>query len=402
MRPLPLLSSLILFLVSATFNPAPADEQQLAQANNSFAFNLYKVLASGDGNIFFSPYSISSALSMTIAGAEGSTRTELLKALRLPRGDDSLFQDIQQLSQSFARLNESGKTTLNIANSLWMESGDPLASRFLDLIKTHYTAELHSVSFTSDSEAVRKKINFWVEDKTKNKIKDLLQPGSVFPDTRLILVNAVYFLGAWASQFKEAATHEAPFTLANGTKQHVKFMRQQKNFSYMENDDFQLLELPYEEYSVVMDIVLPKQQGAASLVALGAEEKIMPAVKQLQNAEVIVNLPKFKTESSFNLKQTLIALGLKDAFVFGKADFSGMNGKKDFFIGDVIHKAFIDVDENGTEAAAATAIIMRAGSMPPTTKPKVIEFRADHPFLFFIREKRSNAILFLGRVNNPS
>jgi serpin B len=283
---------------------------------------------------------------------------------------------------------------LSVANALWGAKGENFLKEFLDLNRRNYKAELTTLDFAGEAEGARKTINAWVEKETRDKIKDLIQPGILRPETALVLTNAIYFRGDWMSQFEKDRTHDAPFTLDDGSQISVPMMRQSGRFTYGEWPKWMALELPYAGGDLSMILLLPAaQEDMAKL------EELLPGhldawTAEMRNTEVNVSLPRFKVSAQFELSQTLAAMGMPDAFS-GQADFSGMNGRKDLRISNVIHKAFVDVNEQGTEAAAATAVV----GVLTATRP--IFFNADHPFLFLIRDNRTKSILFLGRLADP-
>jgi len=371
----------------------------LTEGNTQFALELYGKLKETKGNLFFSPYSISAALAMTYAGAKGDTEKQMAETLHFTLKEGELHASFSELQR---RLNEGGKKgcyELSIANALWRQKGYAFLKEFTDLLEKNYGAGLDEVDFKKAAETARQTINQWVEKKTGNKIRELLKPGILNEMTRMVLTNAIYFKGLWESQFKKERTKPAPFTLLNNEKIEVPMMSQSKKFRYAEHDDVKILELPYKGNDISMLILLPvKIDGLknleASLTAERLEKWCQPY--KMQETEVIVYLPKFKLTSEFKLGEYLKVMGMTNAFD-KTADFSGMTGKKDLFISEVIHKAFVDVNEEGTEAAAATAVILtRSMAMAPQ------HFNADHPFIFVIRDNASGSILFLGRVMNPN
>ena len=381
-------------------------KSMVIQGNNTFALALYARLQGEDGNLFFSPYSISTALAMTYAGARGRTAAQMADVLHFPVGTKPAGLNPRQLASEFGKLikglNAKGKEgayELSVANALWGQKGYGFLTEFLQLVEKHYDSRLNQVDFVGATEKARQTINAWVEKKTNDKIKNLIPKGILDSMTRLVLTNAIYFKGNWARQFEEDRTHEAPFTLTDGQKVDVAMMNQTANFSYMETEALQGLELPYVNDELSMIVLLPKE-----LDGLGALEKSLTLDNlsewfgKVQKREVVVSIPKFKLTSQFSLAAVLKAMGMTDAFS-GNADFSGMNGRRDLAISAVIHKAYVDVNEEGTEAAAATAVTMRLTSMAPGPRPPV--FRADHPFLFLIRDNQSGSLLFIGRVMNP-
>ena len=389
------------------------NKQLIVTGNNKFALNLYAKLRSKEGNLFFSPYSISTALAMAHAGARGQTELQMAKVLHFPiiakpgtELSSKLIPDRHQFASVFGKiikdLNNRGKKggyELRVANALWGQEGYEFLEEFLELIKTNYGGRLNEVDFVRAAETARKTINTWVEKETNDKIKNLIQKGVLNSMTRLVLTNAIYFKGNWARQFKEDRTKDAPFTLASGQKVDVAMMNQTAEFNYMETESFQGLELPYVDDELSMIILLPKEfDGLDEFEKTLTVEKLSKWMGELHNREVRVSIPKFKMTSQFGLASVLKSMGMTDAFSANAADFSGMNGKRDLFISAVIHKAYVDVNEEGTEAAAATAVTMKLTSIEPTRIPV---FRADHPFLFIIRDNHSGSILFIGRVMNP-
>ncbi len=391
------------------------NKEYVVKGNNEFAFDLYARLCSKEGNLFFSPYSISTALAMTYAGARGQTETQMSVVLHFPfitKTDtelsisSKLIPDRQKFASVFGEiikdLNDRGKKggyELRVANALWGQEGYEFLEEFLELIKTNYGGGLNEVDFVTAVETARKTINTWVEKKTNDKIKNLIQKGVLDSMTRLVLTNAIYFKGNWARQFKEDRTKDAPFTLADGKKVEVAMMNQTGQFNYMETESFQALELPYVDEELSMIILLPKEfDGLDEFEKTLTTENLSNWMDLLHNLEVRVSVPKFKMTSQFSLVSVLKSMGMTDAFSAKAADFSGMNGRRDLFISAVIHKAYVDVNEEGTEAAAATAVTMKLTSVGPARIPV---FQADHPFLFLIRDNHTGSILFIGRVMNP-
>jgi serpin B len=384
-------------MVASEPNDKKADVAALVKGNNAFAFDLYDQLRAKDGNVFFSPYSISTALAMTYAGARGDTAAEMAKALYFTLGPDELHRAEAAL---LAGLNGGGKPRgyqLSIANALWGQQGYGFKEGFLKLTQASYGAGLREVDFASNPEAARQTINAWVEKETKDKIKDLFPKGVLNNLTRLVLTNAIYFKGDWASQFKKDQTRDEEFQ-TGADKVKAPMMHQMARFKYLDADGVQALELPYAGKELSMVVLLPKKtDGLAELEKMLSADKVAGWLGKLREQEVIVALPKFKTTCEYSLNGPLAALGMKKAFG-PTADFSGMNGRKDdLYIQAVVHKAFVDVNEEGTEAAGATGIAVGVKALPVRR-----EFRADHPFVFLIRDTRNDSILFLGRVVNPT
>ena len=373
------------------------DTTDVVEGNTAFALDLYGKLKKNQGNLFLSPYSISTALAMTYAGARENSEKQMANVLHFTPGNNQLHPSFSRLEAQLNAIQGEGDIELSVANALWAQKDYFFLKTFLDLIENNYGAVINSVNFKGACEAVRIKINKWVEEKTKDKIKDLIKPGVLDPLTRLVLTNAIYFKGNWASQFEKSKTKEEKFWLDSSNSIKVPMMVQKQDFRYMESESLKMLELPYAGNDLSMIVLLPKEiDGLGKLETSLTVENLTNWLSLLKEKEIRVFLPKFKMSSQFNLSQTLSSMGMPDAFK-RKADFSGMTDNKDLYISAVIHKAFVDVNEEGTEAAAATAVAMKFLSMP--APPPV--FRADHPFLFLIRHNSSESILFLGRVVNP-
>ncbi len=376
--------------------PDQVDTAAVVSGNDAFALDLYARLRGQEGNLFLSPYSISTALAMTYAGARGETAAQMRDVLHFTLEDERLHRAFRSLIDSTTP-GQDGGYALSVANALWGQEGYEFLPAFLDLTRTNYGAGLRQVDFVGATEAARKTINAWVEEETQEKIRDLLAPGVLTPYTRLVLTNAIYFKGDWASQFKESNTADAPFTLAGGENVQVPMMHQTEDFRYLETDDFQAISLPYVREDLSMVVFLPKEtDGLTAFEEQLTPERLSQWLGGLYKREVRVFLPKFTMTSQFSLAEVLSEMGMPDAFT-DAADFSGMSGKRDLFLSAVIHKAFVDVNEEGTEAAAATAVVIAATSV----MPRPVTFRADHPFLFLIRDNRSGSILFMGRVMDP-
>jgi len=382
-----------------------ADLAALVRGDNAFAFDLYRQASGGDGNLFFSPYSISTALAMTYAGARGDTAAQMAAALHYALAQAALHPAFNRLaltldSRAQAPGLPAGKAfTLHTANALWGQDGFPFQSDFLDLLAQNYGAGMHLLNFKSDPEAARQTINDWVSQETEKRITDIVPSGAIDPLTRLVLANAIYFKADWASEFEKIATADGDFTLLDGSRVSVPFMFQEGSFRYTEGDGLQALELPYSGGDLSMLVILP-QPGSFDAVqsALSAGE-LDSLVAGLDYQYAQVWLPKFHFDYSLDLNAHLQALGMSDAFDPDAADFSGMDGRRDLYIGSVLHKAYVAVDEAGTEAAAASAVVVQAASAPVGSP---IVFRADRPFLFAIRDNPTGTILFLGRVMDPA
>ena len=375
------------------------DTQTLAQGNNAFALDLYAQLKTQEGNLFLSPYSISTALAMTFIGARGTSEKQMADVLHFTLKPGQLHSAFSDLRIQLKNYVQEG-IELNIANALWLQTGHNFLSDFLGLTREHYDAGLNHVDFAKDSEAARKKINMWVEQKTNDKIQKLIKPGMITSLTRLVLTNAIYFKGEWTNQFEEELTQENPFYVTPETIVDVQMMNQEERYKYFEGDELQVVEVPYKGDDLSMVILLPaKKDGLTELENSVNTDRLQEWMNALAWRQVSVFFPKFTMTCEFQLRSVLADMGMPIAFT-EEADFSGMTGEKDLFISRVVHKAFVDVSEEGTEAAAATGVIMELTSVVEPTPPAV--FRADHPFLFMIRDNHSGSILFIGRLVDPT
>ncbi len=388
-------------------NTSPAvdrtDLEALVSGDSAFAFGLYQVQRQAGGNFFFSPYSISEALAMAYAGARGDTEKSMAKALnftltqeRLHPAFNSLDLQLKQRSQG-AKGKDGQGFRLHVVNAIWGQKDYQFLGQFLDVLAQNYGAGLRILDFINETEQSRIAINSWVSDQTEQKIKDLIPPGALDRLTRLVLTNAIYFNAAWQYPFKESATSNGPFFLLNGSDVIVPMMKQTESFRYAEGANYQVVELPYDGQELSMVVVVPTAgQFEAFEKSLGAQV-VKAIVAKLEKRPVALTMPKFEYESSFGLKKALTTLGMGVAFT-SDADFSGMNGKRDLFIQDVLHKAFVSVDEAGTEAAAATAVIVGVTSIPA----QPVEVKIDRPFIFMIRDIPTGSTMFVGRVLNPT
>ena len=390
----------------------PFTGASVSEANNLFAFDIYSQYKNDEGNLFFSPYSISSALAMTYEGAKGKTADEIASVFHFPNNTAAMRSGFMQVNDY---LNRPGKNyALHTANALWAEQSYKFLPTYLNTAETYYGGKATNLNFIGESEGSRLTINSWVENQTNDKIKGLIPQGAITGDTRLVLTNAIYFKGTWVNQFEERGTNEEDFRASPASTVKAQMMHTQDGFGYLENGELQMLEMPYADSiepapygdsvspsNISMFILLPKNDDIHSLENSLSAQKLSSLERQMQDQEVEVFLPKFKFETKYMMADTLKKMGMPTAFNYGPADFSGMDGTRNLYISDVIHQAFVDVNENGTEAAAATAVIMMAGSAPGLA-PQVPVFRADHPFLFLIQDKGTGAILFMGRVTDPT
>jgi len=382
----------ILFAAALT-----AADSSVVPGMNTFTVDAYKQLAPGGANLILSPFNIATVLSMALAGARGRTASEIESVLHA-RSDSKHDAALAALLADLAKAGNSGDNQLLTANGLWVQQGFAIEAPFESTLASNYNAPPVLLDFATSPEAARSRINAWAEEHTKAKIQNLLPPGSINAATRLVLTGAIYFYGAWQDPFTAARTQPAPFTLRPGATTQADFMNQVSHFGYSETASAQILEMRYAGTGIAFDVLLPKSAaGLAELEDSLTAENLAGWLAGLSKREVELSLPKFRAESQFSLGKALSSLGMPTAFGV-KADFSGIAPNQGLYISEVIHKAFVDVSEKGTEAAAATGTVMMA--MARMAQRPVV-FRADHPFLFLIRDTSSQAILFIGRLMNP-
>jgi len=367
----------------------------LSSLMNNFSFNIYQRLSSNeDENIFFSPYSIFVALAMTYEGAKGDTANEMYDVLGFPQNDDISLCSFGRIYNEF---NQKKEYTLNTANALWIKKGYEFLSQYLTFINDYYMGRATEVDFSNPVNAAAL-INDWIKENTGGKIKDLIKESDIHEALTMILTNAIYFKGLWANQFDPEDTNDRDFKLSSGSTISVPTMSlsdDDTSWNYTETDDLQILELPYKGGKLSMYILLPKENNITALEEMINYENFTEWKNSLYKAQVEVFLPKFKLETEYSIKDHLKNMGMNIPFT-PNADFSGMDGKQDLFIEKVRHKAFIEVNEEGTEAAAATSVHMALTALPMFT-----EFNCNHPFIFLIQHKDTDVILFMGKVENP-
>jgi serpin B len=373
------------------------DRAALVNGTSQFALDLYGQLRKRDGNVFYSPYSISGALAMTSAGARGATLEQMSRTLRFPTPGDRLHEAFAGVSRDVAAGGKSG-TELFIANALWTQSGLSIRPEFRSTVTQTYGAGLTPLDFVRTPEKARLAINDWAERETRDRIKNLVPEGVITPDTRVVLTNAIYFKGAWKRPFDPKATQPDTFTLATGQRLgDVPFMIQRAAFRSAETNGLQVLDLPYGSGEQSMIVFLPaRADGLAELEKTLTAARVTELMSQMTDGDVIVGLPRFKVTAEFRLKEALRGLGMTLPFDFGRADFSGITRLPRLVLDEVVHKAYVEVNEKGTEAAAATAAVVVAAS---ARRERV--FRADRPFFFLIRDNATGSILFAGRLMDP-
>jgi len=381
----------------------PAEVARLVAGNSAFAFDLYQYLRQQQptGNLFFSPYSLSAALAMTYAGARGDTQSQMAQALHFTLGQDGLHPAFNALDLSLngAGSAAQGSFTLRAANSLWAQQDFTFLPAFLDVLGRNYGAGLRLVDYKDDGrrELARQAINDWVSTATEKKIPELIDQGVLNADTRLVLANAIYFKGDWTTPF-EPNSPQGPFTRLDGSLVNAHLMFQHGSIPYATGPDYQAVELGYQGGRVSLVLLLPPADQFAAFEQSLTADKAAAIAAAMQPTDMELTMPRFTYDTSLSLRGALSALGMPLAFDAGQADFSGATGRRDLYISDVIHKANVAVDEKGTEAAAATAVSVGTSAI---ASPPPVVVRADHPFVFFIRDQQTGSILFVGRVLDP-
>ncbi len=384
----------------------PADQtprtegEQMALQYNLFALDMYRELAGGGENLFFSPWSLNSALSITYEGARGQTAEEIRSVIHLGGNDSYRRQSFSGLDQRISA-RDSGYI-LSTANALWADEGFPLSAEYRDLVEESYHARSMNLNFQEESEEARATINAWVQERTKGKIMDLIPAGHIDPLTRLVLTNAIYFKGSWENEFDPELTEDEDFSAANGGTVAVPMMMKigdEARFPYLEKDDLQILKMPYQGENVSLLILLPKNNDLDSLEGAISAEKLRQWREELMEQRVDIYIPRFKFSAKYFLNENLTRMGMPTAFS-ETADFSGISPRSGLFISFVIHQAFVEVNEEGTEAAAATAVGVEEGA-EAVVEEEIPVFRADHPFIFMIIDDQTGLILFMGRFSQP-
>jgi serpin B len=407
-----LLTSLAAFSAETALSTA-------GMAINALGIDLLHQMAKADSNIILSPYSIQNALAMTYAGSSGVTREEMTKVLHYPANEAQVhaamsdlqktLEDIQKRSQRFTSIPGGSQTPgdmiqLNIANRLYGQKGYPFRDTFLNLVKDSYHAPLEQVDFRKDANGVGQIINSWIEEQTKNRIHDVISPGALSDLTRLVLVNAIYLKAPWMSPFQTNVTKPQPFHAKGGPAVDVTTMTKGQSLGYAKYDGFTAVTIPYNDAGLHFLILLPDDVNGLAALEHKITDEQLARCASLSNREVIIYLPKFKVESpTMELGSKLQALGMKTAFDTRTADFDRMAPKsaEPLYISAVYHKTFMNVDEKGTEAAAATAVSMKGRGMPPAERPQPIEVRVDHPFILAIQHRDTGACLFIGHIADP-
>lgn len=385
--------------INSTINADSVENYDIATANNAFAFDMYsKITKENEQNLFFSPYSIFTAVAMCYDGAESSTKEQIATVFNFPLNKSILEISSKEL---ISDINSDDKEyELETANALWIQQDFPIKTQYISNVENYYSGKVSKLDFVKQPESSRNMINDWVESKTNDKIKDLIPDGAINPDTRLILTNAIYFNGKWMNEFDKENTQNQAFYPSEDEEISAETMYAQRYLQYAENSNAKILELPYKGNDLCMYVVLPNENDIYKFetsFSLSDYEALKSNMDS--RAEVKVWLPKFKFDTKTELSDQLKEMGMLDAFSDKDANFSGISDEY-LMISAVIHQAFVDVQEEGTEAAAATGVVMFTGSADIEPEP-VREFRADHPFIFFIEDKRTDCILFMGKVERP-
>jgi serpin B len=391
-----LLSAIFTARFATSIEPAPSEQslrENVVKGNTAFAVQLYRELGNKEGNLFFSSYSVSAALGMAYAGARGNTAREMKEVLHFQLDQTELHPAFKSLNKELVATALNAGQKLNIANALVLTGGD-VSGEFKTILKDNYDAAIFRGGLDT--------INGWVKQKTEGKIEKILE--KLDPNSVCVLLNAIYFKGIWESQFLKSSTHDAPFSVSASKQVKVSLMYHKSDFKILTEKDFQAVSIPYKGKNLSMVILLPKAvDGLATLEKQLTTQSLKERLAELDEQRVQkieLYLPKFKLETTYDLVDPCEKMGMKDAFALERADFSGMGWPKgSLWISQIKHKAFVEVNEEGTEAAAATAVGMAKMAMPVRDYPV---FRADHPFLFIIRDNQSDTILFMGRIVNPN
>jgi serpin B len=380
--------------------PSKYNIESLAESNNLFAVDLFKQIQLKSDNLIFSPYSIGTVLAMVYSGSDGKTAEEMSEVLYFPRQE--LLDPVESgMRESILAADTMQGTDLRLANAIWAQENFRFLPAYVARVEKYYTAPLTLLDFveTSNREESRKKINLWVEEKTNKRIQDLIQPGILDASTRLVLTNAIYFNGGWMFPFDKAATSPSLFYTSKQESIKTDFMHQTRSYPYYEDEEIQAVSMPYKNNRMALMIILPKSiEGWRMISQVINFERINLVMDAMETREVQLALPKFRSELQINLRQELISMGM--GTVFSRyADLSGMNGEKNLYVDEVIHKAFIEVNEMGTEAAAATAAII---GLKSSLRDDPVRFNADHPFVYFLLDQQTGCIIFTGRLVKPS
>lgn len=388
-----IISTILIVLISRlTFS------QNISDENNRFAFNLFHKLANSSGNCIFSPYSVSTALIMTAAGARSETEKEMIQVLYMK---DNIRAFHQKYAEHMNKVENKTKIQLNIASSLWFQKGFKFQGPFMEILNKAYNASLNQCDFAANPKMEASRINQWVEERTKGKIKDLVNTSMINNSTKMMLINAIYFYGEWKMIFNKNLTRDGNFYQNAGQAIKVRFMNSVDKMKYAADNDFQVLAIPYQKNEASMLVFLPKSKADfESYIQSLTHEKFKSLILKMSEFKIDLSLPKFSFSSQFELDKVLSEMGMKHPFS-NHADFSGINGKRELKIDQVIHKAFIEVSEKGTEAAAATIVNIKETAAAPD-KEKIIRFNANHPFIFMILDNATGQILFCGIINHPS
>ncbi|WP_135612043.1 serpin family protein [Methanococcoides sp. AM1] len=381
--------------VENTINAGSVEDYEIATANNAFAFDLYSMVKNEDQNVIFAPYSIFTAMAVCYDGAEGPTKKQMSNVFNYPLNKLVLEESSQVMIGTINSYNDA--YDLETTNALWVLEDYPLNEQYVSNVENYYGGMVTPVDFANEPEESTDTINNWVEEKTNEKIKELIPKGEIGPETRLVITNTVYFNGKWVNEFDADMTRTRPFTLSNGDEKSVKTMYNVGKFNYGEDEKAKILELPYKGDNLCMYMVLPEENNIAEFENDLTLMYYSELKKNMNSADSVeVSIPKFTYNTEAELKSPLIEMGVVDAFFHETANFSGITSNGNLAISEIYHQAFVDVHEKGTEAAAATGAVMEDEGMENT-----LEFKANHPFLFFIEDKRTGCILFMGKVESP-
>lgn len=406
------LTALIFLLALATFWLASANADALnvetmVQDNCHFGLELYRKLGAAEsGNIFLSPFSVSNSLAIVYAGARGSTKDQMARTLKFSTNRDEVVQAFGTINSSLNQLKTLGNIRMDTANSIWPQKGYDIAPKFLELVQRSYGEAIIPIDYEKNPEEALQTINQWIAQKTRETIKEMIPQGSLDNATRLVIASAIHFKGDWRRSFNLEMTKDMDFFLASDKSVRTPMMTQISEFKYAETESLQILEMPYVGNELSMLVVLPREiNGVKAVEDFLSGENLKKLQRKMSPTKVLIHIPKFKINSTFFLAETLTSMGMKDAFIKAKANFSGIAESKDnpLYLSTVIHKAFAEITEEGTEASAATVGEMVSMGILPADPPEPLhKFRADHPFMFLIQENKTGSLLFIGRVIDPA
>jgi serpin B len=397
---------LMVVLVLPVFSLAKEDSvsgENLESENVAFAIDLYKKQCTRSGNISWSPFSISASLAIAYAGAQGNTRKQMASALRFSLHQEDHNASFESLWLTLKKLEDKGGVSLDYANSLWPQKGFEILPEYREILKTYHGASVTSLDYQLQPGEASQTINRWVEERTKGKIKDIIPPNAINSGTKMVLTNAICFRGDWEQKFEDDSTEDSEFFLSSDNSVKTRLMKRSGTFNYADTGSLQILEMSFAGGDLSMVALLPRERDGINLLEADLSSDNFKLWKnKMVSTKVLVHFPKFEITSSFDLSEALVSIGMVDAFSSKDANFDGIARRNDsaLYLSSVIHKAFVEVNEGGTQASASTSIMLSDGLS--LSDPQIAVFRADHPLIFLIQENQTGTILFMGRVSEPT